>query len=327
MKILGISNPSFTGVTVATKAICTDYYPVLPITDIKNSYSLAKAIVNFKPDLLIVGGWSAGYNYLLEAMRVSRKFPVVVVQHSHVFHGSFFGDDIYLPEIDACAGIGSIDVIAYVQPQMADYVRTVRRKTTAWVPHYFQPGPVSCKPKKFTVGVLGGVGSPYKNVSGCIKVAKDFAANNPNTEIVISDPHGEVPHIFLERIKKCSVLLHTSHLECYPNLIQEAWSVGVPVVMSTASIGLYQNHLIGKKPWHGVHDLVVKSNNDASELYHMIDRVYADHNAHNRYGTAVHEGYKRLSQAAEDYTAKVLSAVRDGYQSKTYKGLSDLEIL
>lgn len=317
LKILGISNPSFTGVTVATKAICTDYYPIGHQTDTLQIQRLAKAIVNFNPDVLVVGGWSRGYNFLVEFMRHHKKFPVIMVQHSHLFHGEYFGDNVYQPEIEACRKQKSIDLVAYVQPEMARYVQEYRGVQSAWIPHYFPIGDKAPRAQKFTIGVLGAMQSPLKNMYGCLQVAKDFKNNVGADKVEIVLPNGnEMPHLFLERIRRCSVLLHTSHLECYPNTVQEAWSVGVPVILSTASAGLYNSPLT-PTVWSGVSDLVVKNNNDPLELYDRIMRVYADYCSGSTYSDSVYTEYKTLSALAEVYTAKVLDAVHHGYTTRS----------
>lgn len=314
MKILGISNQNFIGVTVATRAICTEYYPVAHQNDERAAAHLGRQIAKFNPDLLVVGGWSQGYGVVLSEMHKHRKFPVINVYHSTIFHGTFFGDDVYYPQIVACHKKGAIDLLGFVQPQQVEYYQKVKNEYAIWVPHYFKQLQKIKKHKKFCIGVLGGTGSWFKNGYGAHEVAKDYTMNNPGTEVLASYSYDKMHHHFLHMLAGCSVLVHISHLECYPNVVQEAWSMGIPVILSQASVGLVNNPLLNFEERCALRDMVLSSNIDAYELYKTIEKI---HKNWDHYSQLVHSIHEKVSKRAGAYTDKLFAKIIEGYKNRS----------
>lgn len=315
MKILGISNQNFVGVTVATRAVCTDYYPVAHQNDALAAAHLGRQIAKVKPDLLIVGGWSQGYDTVLTEMNKYRSFPVINVYHSTIFHGSFFGDDMYYPQVTACHKRRELDFLGFVQPQQVNYYQKVRQEYALWVPHYFKQLTRVKKPKVFRIGVLGGTASWFKNGHGPTEVAKDYVQNVPGCEFVANHSYDKMHHHFMQLIASCSVLMHTSHLECYPNVVQEAWSMGVPVILSQASVGLIDNPLLNFEERCLLKDMVVASNIDAYELYKTIEKIHKNW-AH--YSELVYGIHDKISRRAAVYTDKLFVKIIEGYRTRNF---------
>ena len=71
MRILGISNPNFLGVTIATQAICTDWLPAPHMNSPYEWQKLSSEIFHKGPDVVVVGGWSRGYLNLLQDLKRS----------------------------------------------------------------------------------------------------------------------------------------------------------------------------------------------------------------------------------------------------------------
>lgn len=138
MKILGISNPSFIGVSNATKAHCTDWYGVPAVTVPGQAQNIAEAAFHYRPDLMIIGGWSPGYDSMLRELKRTRNFPILGIYHSTVFHGETFADDINWVSFEKSYRDGLMDLIGFVQPQTAEYYQKVRNSFAVFVPHSFK---------------------------------------------------------------------------------------------------------------------------------------------------------------------------------------------
>lgn len=318
MRILGISNPNFTGVTVATKAVTTDYFPVPHIEVEARARNIGEQILRWRPDILIVGGWSRGYGALLAALGKGRSFPVVSVYHSTPFHGNYFGDDIYVRDIELAQRRGDITIRAFVQPHTVAYYQQVKKENVAWVPHYFEmPARKATKkpPSKFRIGVLGGTSSWFKNGYGALSVAKDYAELNAGAEVVYNQSYDKPHHQFLELLSSCSVLIHTSHLECYPNIVQEAWGRGVPVILSDASVGLTESPLMSIADRKLISKMVVRCNIDPMELYQKIAEARADY---AKWSGEVRGVHTRLTQKAKEYVDDVFRGIVAGYDLRRF---------
>jgi glycosyltransferase involved in cell wall biosynthesis len=276
VKILGISNPQFSGVTVATKAVVSDYAPIAHIDDYMKPAQVAESILRWNPEVLVVGGWSRGYAEILKKLKPHRRFPVVCIYHSTVYHGKAFNDDKMLTEVKGCLGYETLDFLAYVDPRQVQFDRKIDPTSRSlWLPHSFKPRqqPIAAH-KLFRIGILGGTASVLKNSEGAITVANSYAANRDNVQVVYAAGYNKSHKDFLDTISNCSVILHPSHLECYSNLLQEAWSYGVPVIFGTANTGLTESPLLTDIERSTLNKLCLKSVTDPSELYDKISLVH-----------------------------------------------------
>ena len=271
MKIVAISNPHFTGVTVATKAVCHEYVPAPHLTDAGQVMELARAIMLANPDVLVIGGWSKGYVELLQHIETKRNFPVVSVYHSSLFHGAAFADEIFWGQMERAYNSGLTDVMGYVQPQTAEYYQWIKRIPAVWVPHTFPPQPQVSPSKVFRIGVFGGTANILKNCYGALLVAKDFAHKEGGCEVIAPATYDQPREFFLNTLRSCSMLIHLSHLECYSNTIQEAWASGIPVIMSLASNALTtENRLLTPDESTALSVNNLYSGTDAMELYRKM---------------------------------------------------------
>jgi len=319
MKILGISNPEFIGVTVATKAICTSHYPVPHLDPGPQIARMAEVVLDQKPNLLTVGGWSRGYLELLEYLRrAGRKFPVICVHHGTVFHRQAFNDGIYRPQMDAAVTKGLIDLMGYVHPGEADYQRTfLKKRRTLWVPHAFPASPIEPRKhdlKHFRVGVLGGMTSVLKNTDGAIQVAEAWCRQySGGTAEVVSQQAYDKPHAeFLHLLSSCDSLLHLSWLECYPNILQEAWGLGVPTLAGPASLGLMHSPFFSPEVRQMLDLLTMKSTNDAFEVFEGLERILiSGHDLRLRlWGIQ-----KQLHASTNAYLWEMFQRIWDGYRN------------
>lgn len=327
MKILGLSNPQFQGVTVATKAIVTDYCGVGHIDNSISAPNIAREILNFNPDVLVVGGWSRGYDVLMAQISRLRKFPVVNVFHGTVFHGDYFGAEGFLTAIDSAYDKGHIDYRAYVHPQSVEYERFVRGRPTVWIPHYFPHLKRKKQDPIFRIGILGGADSWYKNGAGAITVAKEFCRQNKNCELVMNYKYDRRREDFLQILNSCSVLIHPSHLECYSNTVQEAWSRGIPVILSRANRGLTHSPLLEHKEIENtpVSACLLEDAIDPMELYEAIDNV---REGWEDISCATHELHQKITKRAESYTSKVFKTMTEIYKDggKTARDSRDHDV-
>lgn len=322
MRILGVSNPTFVGVTVATKAIVTDYYPLSGIDVPGKAIGLAQAISRWKPDILVIGGWSTGYEHLVEELSKGRNFPILCVYHSTLFHGKFFGDDRYLKTIDSLLERRIIDWLGYVHPEQSRYEYKIRGKIRPWVPHAFKPKHQMENLSQFSIGVLGGTASSLKNTEGSMKVVEEYVKNNPGTQIISNQNYDKKHEQFLNVISRCSVVVHTSLLEAYSNLIQECWSMGIPAIFSPQCRGLSESPLLTRKESFLLNKLCVTATNNPYELYEMIDFVRLSWNARSN---EVYGIYKDLYNRTNEYTAKLFTTMLELYHKR--RGGSSSELL
>lgn len=331
MKILGISNPNFVGVTVATKAICTDYVPVNHINHNTLTPTIAQTILKEDPDVLVIGGWSKGYGDLLTHLRErKRRFPVVGVYHGGLFHHNVFNDQLYFQQFLAAQKKGNIDVTGFVNPPTAEYFQKVRgEKKVAFVPHYFKPSKLRVDPKQiFRIGVFGGTANWVKNAGGAAVVAKDYVDNTPGCSLTTTNSYNQNRDMFLGTLSECSLLIHISHLECYSNLVQEGWARGIPVIYSAANDGLVsQNPLLTKEEKYQLNHLRMSCNIDAVELYDLITHV---HKSWDGYSKCVYEIYQNLALRTENYLKELFNQIyrnhkRGGVRSPDFfiKALDD----
>lgn len=318
MKILGISNPDFLGVSVATQAICTDWLPVPHMTAPHEWRKLTSAIFHANPQVLVVGGWSKGYTSLLTELRREghKDFPVLHVSHSTPFHGSYFHDDWRLPEFESAFKTGIVDLLGFVHPQTAEYYQKVRKTFAVFVPHAFTPArrPVE-KQDIFRIGILG---SPqwYKNVEGALTVARDFEADHARVELVTSAGLNKPREAFLATLSSCSVLIHLSHLECYSNTVQEAWARGIPVITSPASCGLTRfNPLLSPKDVKVLSGLELDSGTDPIQLYRALKLVKDDWGS---YSKEIYNSYQNLAANTSAYLGGVFTRLIKDYPNREH---------
>lgn len=314
MRILGISNPTFVGVTVATKAVTTDYYPLLPLDNPAKAPNIANAIARWKPDVLVIGGWSAGYRSIVEELRRIRTFPILSIYHSTLFHGRFFGDEKYIPEIEKLLHTGLIDYMAYVHPDQVRFEQVVKKRLRLWVPHSFKMERQITPPKEFTIGILGGTGSLLKNSEGAIAVAQEYALHHPKTQVLFNQTYDKGHKNFLSVLANCSVIIHPSHLECYSNLMQEAWSLGVPVIYSRANLGLSKSPLLQPHEQKILSSLCLDSATDPHEVYQKLIFVRETWQARSN---EVYSTYKELTSRTEQYLTDLMIEIRNCYQQKS----------
>lgn len=318
VRIVGISNQEFIGVTVATQAVCDTFVPVPHLDNPGLVRRAATTVVQQRPDLLIVGGWSRGYGDLMsEISRAGRRFPVIAVSHGTVFHGRAFGDDIYWPQIDAAYSAGLIDILGFAQPHQASYAIEVQRRKAAWIPHSFDVRDRIAPPSRvFRIGVLGGAGSPLKNIEGAVLVAKDFAANHGSeVEVVVSTHYSKRRQEFLETLSRVHLLVHMSLLECYPNLLQEAWSMGIPTIQGGASDGLTDSPLLSPSDTGFLQESELHSSCDALSLYSTIGWVRREWEHRS---VTTHEIYRRLSESTTAYLSSIFAAVVADKKTESY---------
>lgn len=316
MKILGISNPSFTGVTVATRAICTDYFGIPHIQNIAHIKALVKTIQQVEPDLLVVGGWSQGYMELLADLQRVRNFPVIGIWHGTLFHGRVFNDEVYTLQLQQSHRRGEVDFLGFVQPQMAEYFQRVKKIDSLFVPHFFAMQPKIQKGIRFRVGIFGGTENIFKNAYGSLQVTKDFIERTPHCEVLAPPDNGIKHPAFLDIMKTCSVLVHLSYLECYSNIIQEAWARGIPVITSPACDGLTtKNPLMKYVDNTVIKALQLSSGTDAMELY---DRLTSVQENWMDYSDGVHSMYKELSKLNEQYLNTLFRRIVRGFREKRY---------
>jgi hypothetical protein len=317
MRILGISNPDFLGVSVATRAICTDWLPAPHMASPHEWQQLASAIFHKGPDVLVVGGWSKGYIELLTELKRSgnKEFPILNVSHSTQFHGSYFHKDWQEPEFETAFKRGLVDLMGFVHPQTAEYYQKVRRTFAVWVPHAFPLQTKVVPPATFRIGILGA-DHWYKNTEGPKIIARDFAANHKNVEVVESPAYSRPQEAFLAMLRSCSVLVHLSHLECYSNTVQEAWARGIPVITSPSSSGLVsKNPLLTGGNKYTLSNLQLTSATEPMELYEKLLWVREGWGFES---IAVHQAYRELCDRTAGYLNSVFVRLINDYPNREH---------
>jgi len=309
VKILGVSNPSFQGVSIATQAISTAYYGVSHITNALIAKEAAKTILNYSPDILIIGGWSEGYELLLGELRGKRNFPIICIYHGTLSHSYF--DEVYMQKIHASLEKKDYDLLGFVHPKTAEYYQTVRYNNRAlWIPHYFEPKKKVSRGDKLRIGIFGGTKNWYKNCSGAIQVARDYAAQNPYVEVITNQAYTKTHEEFLKDLGNFQLLIHPSFLECYSNTVQEAWARGIPVILSTANAGLYNSPLMGHSFKHK--PLILEDAIDPLALRWAIGLVDGNW---EKLSKETHEMGAELYHKASDYTGKLLIKTLNAYKT------------
>ena len=318
MRILGLSNPHYSGVTIATKAITTNWMAAPAMTSPYEWQRLSSEIFHFGPQVLVVGGWSQGYLDLLKDIKRSghKDFPILSVCHSTPFHGSYFHKDWQEPEYEIAFKTGLIDLMGFVHPQTAEYYQKIKKTFAVWVPHAFPPARVLPDPQPvFRIGILGG--DPwYKNFEGSMLIAKEFAAKRKNVEISVSPTYSRPQEVFLALLGSCSALIHLSHLECYSNTVQEAWARGIPVILSPANNGLtHKNPLLDENEKRFFARLQLSSSIEPVELYQMLEWVeeYKD-----LYSEDLHESYTSLYRKTQTYLEQLFLRLVKDYPNREH---------
>lgn len=315
MRVLGISNPHFKGVSIATRAICTEYMPIMHIAHTGSIIQLVSSIIATDPDILIIGGWSKGYDELLMKLSSQRKFPVLSIYHSTSFHGTMFQDEIYWRQFLETNEKGGSDLIGFVHPVTARYYQQIKRKPSVFVPHFFPIQLQRKKSEKFTIGIFGGQENLFKNTYGAKEIAADFAASNKNCEVLCPHSCNQDHKTFLNMLSSCSVIVHLSHIECYSNTIQEAWARGIPAIYSPANDGLVKdNPLIDDRSRFDLELLRMSSGIDAMELYGKLTMVYNNWQIHS---DKAHAAYKLLSADACNYVNSMFDCIIDGFHKRS----------
>lgn len=140
------------------------------------------------------------------------------------------------------------------------------RRLVLFLPHAFEPRPRVSQADGFSVGLFGNA-QFHKNTEGPVTVIHDYPARNPPGELIPCQDFDHSHERRLETLRTCSVLAHASHLEADSNLVQEAWSMGLPVIFSSACSGLARSPLLAGEDQEQLCALMLKDNTDASELY------------------------------------------------------------
>jgi hypothetical protein len=311
MFIVGVSNQNYIGVTVATKAISnawvnfdTKIFPHVIATEIKNS----------NPDLIIIGGWSVGFKELVDGLK---GWPILVVWHGTQFHDDFFDSEKSYQVIKGLYMSGKILGIGFAHPSMAEYEKKISGIDAYFLPHSFKQLNKLKKPKPFNIHVVGIKHNALKNGSGQFLVAQDFARNNPG--VTVSRDTASLSYAkYTDVIKNSALVLHMSHIECYPNTIQEAWSVGVPCIFSPASYALIKNPAI-ECAHDNVRKLMVKSSTEPFDLYKRIHLVHSNWDEHSE---SCYAYSKELSSAADKYTKEQLEIICESFTSQRTPSLA-----
>jgi hypothetical protein len=306
VKILGVSNPRYVGVTVATKSYCTHHLAFDPLSH--SSYTAAGAathIIQLNPDLVIIGGWSPGYDQLATYLghRHNRKFPVVAAWHGTHFHETYLKDWNYMRDILHLHQERFVDYLAFPQLDAAAYFHNVKEIPSFFLPHVFPIQKKAKKPNTFTVGLMGGK-NEWKNYFGQKEILTDFQAKHHGTNVLeVHTPTSNQHEDFLKLLGQCSVLSHLSILDCYPNVVLEAWSMGIPTVLSPASACPINNDLVTAnqdlKEW--MRHLVCSSSTNAYELYQKLEKVMGEW---EQYSSVTYAYYQLLHRETQEYLRK-----------------------
>jgi glycosyltransferase involved in cell wall biosynthesis len=298
MFIVGVSNQSYVGVTEATKAICNRWVNA----EIKKFPTVtALEIKELKPDLVIFGGWAPGFKEIIENLR---GLKILVIWHGTQFHDDFYDSEKLYVVLKRMYYNGQISAIGFAHAGMAEYEKRVGGIDAYFIPHTFKINEKKRQSKNFNIHVVGAKNNVLKNGTGQYLIAKDFESRYPN--VTVSRDNVNIPREkYIETIKESSLILHMSHIECYPNTIQEAWSYGIPCIFSPASCGLLKNPAI-ECDITLVRKCLVKSATEPFDLFAKIHNVY---NSWNQYSSACYEYIKRLNAAAETYTKNQLEKI------------------
>src|SRR5574343_1481675 len=141
MKVVGISNGNFNGVTVATQANCHEWVDVRHLDNVSRAQLTVRSILEKEPDVLLVGGWSKGYTFLLQDIRQRRYIPTIGCYHGSLYHGTVFNDDVHQNNWLRAHQHKLFDKIAFVDPRTACYYTHIRKIDAAFLPHAFIPQP------------------------------------------------------------------------------------------------------------------------------------------------------------------------------------------
>lgn len=302
MKVVGISNGQFTGVTVATQANCHDWLDVGHIDNTSLARPILLKIFDKQPDLLLVGGWSRGYAYLLRELKAYRKFPVLGCYHSTLYHGPAFNDDLFFSTWISAYQNKLLEALAFVDPRTMKYFKEVKNLDAVFLPHAFPPQPQVILKANFRIGIVGGTSSTLKNSYGALQVASDYVRLNPGCSIFSQDAYGLPQDKYLEELSKCSVLIHASHLECYSNTVLEAWARGIPVITSKANSGVVNQNPLFKN----CSDLELTDNIDPLELYNKLIQV---HRSWRHYSDLTYDIYNEIYRQTKIHNQKLFTKV------------------
>ena len=274
----------------------------------------ATRIAEFDPDILIIGGWSQGYEQLLQELRGHVKSPIICIYHGTPYHEGYFGN--YLKTVQECLDDGRLDLLSFVHPPTARYYRNVlgMRDRVVWLPHYFEPQKSVKLTSPFRIGIFGGTKNWYKNTCGPIAVAEQYANKTTGVEVAYTRNYEESHSDFLKSMESCHLLIHASFLECYSNMVQEAWARGIPVIMSAANAGLYASPFLIDRQRDV---LILKDAIDPVELMTKIESIHEywpDESKHAyKLGRLHHE-------QASVHTQELLRFIHNQYQKGVVRG-------
>ncbi len=307
MKIVGVSNPNHVGVTIATQAHCNAYLPLagVPSASSRDVESASAAVLEVQPDILVIGGWSPLYAPLLANLRQKRDFPIVCVAHGGPYHGKGLGAEAHLREVQHCLRTGAADWLACVDPRLVQYCQAVLKRLVLFLPHAFPLREKASRSDAFNVGLFGNAMS-HKNTEGPAQVILDYLARNPTGALVRNQGLGVDHARLMAMIQSCSVVVHVSHLEAYPNVIQEAWSMGVPVIFSSACLGLARSPLLHKAEQEQLSELMVDDNIDPSKLWNAIVSVRRKWDDYSR---TAHSTYALLADRTGRYARALFHSI------------------
>lgn len=245
---IAVACPDYRGVKSATREMIPDLAEVPPLYTRVVAKYVAKNILIHQPKIVLVSGYTTGYNLLIEELhQLNPKLRIFVLIHS-----AFIWLDMYPAENRVferfinLAKEGVIEKVGFCKQDLAEYFAR-QGVNSYFVMNRFYPEKHTFKklnPKKINIGIFGQ-NQWHRNITnqavGALmidgaklhvnEIAKHFFLDKERIKVYGILPKEE----FLKIYQQIDINLYISLTDCFPMTVIESMQYGIPCLVSDTS--------------------------------------------------------------------------------------------
>lgn len=247
-KIIAVVHPEYRGVRSATKEMVGDLFEVSAIHTREKAREIARQIVKYNPEKVLISGYAIGYDLL--ASEIKNVAPNVRI--FAFIHSAFIWFDVYPAEnyvfeafVDM-AKTGIIEKIGFCKRDLAEFFKT-QGVDSYFVMNRFYPEKHTFRElskEKIKIGIFGK-NMWHRNITNQVLGAlgienAEVHVNEVSNHFFIDKNrvivHGILPKDeFLKLYQTLDINMYISLTECFPMSVIESMQYGIPCLVSDTS--------------------------------------------------------------------------------------------
>lgn len=247
-KIIAIVSPNFRGVRSATKEMVTDLYEASEIYSRAKAKSVARKILLYKPQKVLISGYALGHDMLAEELKkLNPNLRIFLLVHSaFIWFDLYPSENLTFEHFFELAKSGVIEKIGFCKRDLAEHFKSYGIDTY-FVMNRFENENYQFKKltkNKINIGIFGQ-NHFHRNITnqviGALMLPDARVHVNEVSQHFFIDKkriveHGILPKPeFLKLYNTIDINLYISLTDCFPMTVIESMQHGIPCLVSDTS--------------------------------------------------------------------------------------------